>query len=140
MKLGVKLVRKDALLPTYSDELASGFDLYAAEEVHIGPMGCAAIPLGIAFEIPKGYEIQVRGRSGMAFNQDMFVHFGTVDENYRGEVKVKLFNFSINRYGIKKGDRVAQGVLAPIKRATVQQVFELSDTSRNDKGFGSTGK
>lgn len=140
MILGVKLVRRDAQLPTYADESASGFDLYAAEDVHIGPLGTAEISLGVAFEIPKGYEIQIRGRSGLAFKQNLFPHFGTIDENYRGEVKAKLFNFSSNYYTIHKGDRVAQGVLAPITRATIQQVFELSETSRNDNGFGSTGK
>ena len=141
MKVGIKKLRKDAVIPTYADAGASGFDFYATNEITLMPGGCGAIGSGLAFEIPKGYEIQVRGRSGLAFkNQIVAAHFGTIDESYKGEVKILLFNFGNKPYSINAGDKIAQCILAPVPKAVFEEVTELSTSERGANGFGSSGK
>lgn len=141
MILGVKKLNPDAKIPTYVDSGASGFDFYANENITIPARGRVVVETGLAFEIPKGYEIQARGRSGLAFkNNIVAAHFGTIDENYKGEVKILLYNFSNTPYLITAGDRVAQGVLAPVTRADFYETTELSDSERGPKGFGASGQ
>lgn len=139
MLVRYKKLNELAKEPIYADLGAAGFDFYATNTVLIEPLGSAVIETGIAVEIPEGYEIQVRGRSGLAFNGDVFAHVGTIDCNYRGEVKIKLFNLGTKAIPILPGTRVAQGVLAPVTKADFLLSEKLSDTDRGLKGFGSSG-
>lgn len=114
-------------------------DLMAAEDVTIFP-GCRDNVLtGLCAEIPPGYELQIRSRSGLAM-RGIQAHFGTIDEDYRGELKVILYNHSEEPLEINHGDRIAQAVLAPVVRAVIEEAEELSDTVRGDGGFGSSGR
>lgn len=139
MKIGVKKLNSLSKVPTYVDGGASGFDLYATNAVVIQPMWSAEIETGVALEIPECYEVQIRGRSGLAFNKDVFAHVGTIDESYKGEIKIKLFNFGTKPIPIFPGMRIAQGVLAPVEKAEFVEVDELSESSRGSRGFGSSG-
>jgi dUTP pyrophosphatase len=94
----------------------------------------------LAFEIPEGFEGQVRPRSGLSFNSGTLTSFGTIDADYRGEIKICLYNHSFQTVRIKSGDRVAQLVIAPVVQAQLTVVSELSGTVRGQKGFGSSGK
>lgn len=134
-----KKLDEKAIIPTYADEGASGFDFYAITNQTIPVGGSVIVGTGLAFEIPSGFEIQARGRSGLAFMSDIVAHFGTIDESYRGEVKIKLWNLGNKPHPIKVGQRVAQGVLAPVRRAIFIEEFDLSKTVRGENGIGSTG-
>lgn len=98
------------------------------------------VDTGVAFEIPEGYEMQIRGRSGLAFKHNIEVHRGTIDSDYRGTVKVKLYNLGNEPVVLRKGDRIAQGVIQPVVKAKFETVSELSETDRGTGGFGSTGR
>ena len=154
MNLRVKIKRvKDVELPKYAKPGDSGFDLVAAEDTIIWPGETKVVPTGLAFEIPPGYELQVRPRSGMTRNTKLRVVLGTVDSGYRGEVGVLVDNISLKRslkYDeknqqfvsadiIEKGTRIAQGVIAPVLTAHFEEADELSDSERGVGGFGSTG-
>jgi len=134
---------EDLPLPTYMTAGASGMDVYAAvnEPITIQPREFDMIPLGIKIAIPDGYEAQIRPRSGLAAKNGigMLNSPGTIDSDYRGEVKVILFNFGKKPFVIKRGDRIAQMVIAPITRANLNEQKHLDDTSRGDGGFGHTG-
>ncbi|PAF45805.1 deoxyuridine 5'-triphosphate nucleotidohydrolase [Helicobacter sp. 11S02629-2] len=134
-------MQKDAKVPLYASSGASGFDLYACEDAYIDSKSTALINTGIAIEIPTGYEVQVRPRSGLALKHGIFVLNtpGTVDSDYRGELKVILANFGSEGFKVTKGDRIAQGVLAPILQANFIEVQTLEDSTRGTKGFGSSG-
>jgi len=130
--------------PEYAYKSDSGFDLRASEDVWVFPNSRALIPTGLKFNIPDGYEIQVRSKSGLALNQGLMVlnSPGTVDSGYQGEVKVILFNTTKDRIKIEKGQKIAQAVLCPVvngKWVNLIKVNELQEKDRNDKGFGSTG-
>ena len=132
-------------LPEYKTEGSSGFDLRSITEVSIHKYGTILIPTGLYFEIPKGYEIQIRSRSGLALTQGLIVlnQPGTVDSDYRGEIKVILHNISSIEEFIRVGDRIAQAVLCPIFQAEFEEVSfldKLEDSTRGEGGFGSTGK
>lgn len=134
----------DIALPSYSTEGSSGMDIRAAvnnEEV-ISSGKVKLIPTNIAVEIPKGFEIQVRPRSGLAVKHGIGVlnSPGTIDSDYRGEVKIILFNFSDKDFVIKRGDRIAQLVLAKTYSANIIESTELVETERGAGGFGHTGK
>ena len=134
----------DAVDPEYAYPTDSGFDLYSTEEITIESFGRALIPTGLHFDIPDGYEIQVRSKSGLALKQGLMVlnSPGVVDQGYTGEVKVILFNTSKDSIIIKKGQKVAQGVLAPVvsgKWLELIKVDNIEGKDRSDKGFGSTG-
>lgn len=133
----------DAKLPQYGSAGASGADVKAdIEEAHsIVPGGSALIPTGLFFEIPEGYEIQVRPRSGLAFKHQITVlnSPGTIDHDYRGELKVLLINFGEEPFTILPGMRIAQLVVAPVIRARFLRSEALSATERGENGFGSTG-
>jgi dUTP pyrophosphatase len=130
-------------LPSYQTELASGFDVRAQidETVVLQPGDRALVPTGLSFEIPPGFEIQARPRSGWAIKQGISVLNtpGTIDADYRGEVKIILVNMGGEPVEIKDQDRIAQLVLGPVYQADFQLVEELADTSRGAGGFGSTG-
>ncbi|MFE4764410.1 dUTP diphosphatase [Bacillus mycoides] len=166
MNLRVKIKRlKDVELPKYAKPGDSGFDLVAAEDVVIKPGETKVIPTGLSFEIPPGYEMQIRPRSGMSRKTKLRVVLGTIDSGYRGEIGVIVDNVNVlcedhlhgtlrtvdggfhntsglNYFGtyiIRKGDRIAQGVIAPVVTANFVEVDELSDSERGIGGFGSTG-
>jgi dUTP pyrophosphatase len=128
-------------LPAYATPGAAGMDLVAAEELILRPGARAAVATGFSIAIPPGYEIQVRPRSGLALKQGITVPNtpGTIDSDYRGEVKVILINHSDDNFPIQRGDRIAQLVLAPVTLARWDEVDELDATMRGEGGFGSTG-
>lgn len=130
--------------PQYQTQFASGMDLLADVDADLvlKPMARAAVPTGLAFEIPAGYEGQVRPRSGLALKQGLTVLNapGTVDADYRGEVQIILVNLSDAPATIRRGDRIAQFVIAPVTRAVVTEAQDLSVTARGEGGFGSTGR
>jgi len=136
----VKLLDEKAIIPTYADEGAAGFDFYSISNLVIPVGGSGIIETGLVVEIPKGYEIQARGRSGLAFVNDIVDHFGTIDESYRGEIKIKLWNLGKKPFPIKQGQRVAQGVLSQVEKAIFLEAFDLSQTVRGAGGIGSTGQ
>lgn len=169
MKLNVKIKRlnENAVIPKYAHEYDAGFDLVAAEDVIIEPGETKLIPTGLAFELPPGYELQVRPRSGITLKTKLRVQFGTVDSAYRGEVGVIVDNIresygnnTTKAYGIdgerytvrphklrtdyysyiiRKGDRIAQAVIKPVEQAEFIEVDTLSDSARGEGGFGSSG-
>jgi dUTP pyrophosphatase len=130
-------------IPRYMSDGAAGFDLYAAIEdrITIPPFETRLIPTGIMIELPRGYELQIRPRSGLALNYKVTVlnSPGTIDWDYRGEIKVILINLSNSPFTIQRGDRIAQAVLCRVYRANLIVSNELSETIRGNKGFGSTG-
>ena len=128
-------------LPAYATAGAAGMDIASAEDVAIPPRGRHAVSTGFALAIPAGYEIQVRPRSGLALKHGITVPNtpGTIDSDYRGEVKAILINHGEDDFVIRRGDRVAQLVIAPVTRAAFREVAELDETERGSGGFGSTG-
>ena len=128
-------------LPAYATRGAAGMDVLAAEDVTLAPGARHAVATGFAVAIPPGYEIQVRPRSGLALKHGISVPNtpGTIDSDYRGELKVILINHGAEPFAVARGDRVAQLVLAPVTRAAWEVVEELDDTARGTGGFGSTG-
>lgn len=128
-------------LPAYATTGAAGMDVVSAEDVTLPPGARLAIATGLALAIPEGYEIQVRPRSGLALKHGITVPNtpGTIDSDYRGELKVILINHGDEPFAIARGDRVAQLVLAPVVQAAWDEVAELDATERGEGGFGSTG-
>jgi len=130
--------------PEYQSEHAAGLDLVAAIDhpIEIAPGEVVAVPTGLRLEIPVGYEGQVRPRSGLAAKHAIGVPNapGTIDADYRGEVKVLLVNLGRSPYRIERGDRIAQLVIAPVVRASIEVVASLTTTTRGDGGFGHTGR
>ncbi|SKA17915.1 dUTP diphosphatase [Consotaella salsifontis] len=130
-------------LPSYETAGAAGADLRAAlgEPMTLAPGARALVPSGLAFEIPHGYEVQVRPRSGLAARHGIALVNapGTIDSDYRGEVMAILVNLGAEPFTIRHGDRIAQLVVAPVVQAAFQEAASLSDTARGSGGFGSTG-
>lgn len=128
-------------LPAYATDGAAGMDVLAAEDVSLAPGARHAVATGLAMAIPQGYEIQVRPRSGLALKHGISVPNtpGTIDSDYRGELKIILINHGTEPFAIVRGDRIAQLVLAPVVQAGWVEVDELDDTARGAGGFGSTG-
>jgi dUTP pyrophosphatase len=142
LQVKVCLTHLDAKLPTYANLGDAGADIYAVEnEVTLQPRSTAFLKTGLSFEIPYGWELQVRSRSGLAANHKIAVLNapGTIDAGYRGEVKVLLINHSDTPYTIFKGDRIAQLVLSEVNIAAFTVVENLSLSERGANGFGSTG-
>lgn len=134
----------DAKDPKYAYKSDSGFDLYSTEEVRLKPFERKLVPTGLFFDIPDGYEIQVRTKSGLALKEGLMVlnSPGTVDQGYTGEIKVILMNMNNNVITINKGQKIAQAVLCPVvsgKWVKLVEVKKLDDKERSDNGFGSTG-
>ena len=139
----IKKLSKNVNLPKYETDGSSGMDLAANNEtkIEIEPGKSAIIPTGLAVSIPKNFEIQIRPRSGLAAKNQISVLNtpGTIDADYRGEIKVILINLSDNVFVVAKGLRIAQMVLCPVVRATLKEVETLTETKRGSGGFGSTG-
>jgi dUTP pyrophosphatase len=127
--------------PSYATDGAAGLDVVAAEDVTIAPGQRHAVATGFAIAIPNGYEVQVRPRSGLALKHGITCLNtpGTIDEDYRGEVKVILANLGSEPFAVRRGERIAQLVPAPVLKAAFREVTQLGDTSRGAGGFGSTG-
>ena len=128
-------------LPAYATDGAAGMDVVAAEDAVLAPGARHGVATGLSVAIPEGYEIQVRPRSGLALKHGISVPNtpGTIDSDYRGELKVILINLGSEPFAIQRGDRIAQLVLAPVTRAAWVEVDELDATIRGAGGFGSTG-
>jgi len=139
VKVRIKRLHPDAKIPQHKSDEAAGFDVYAIEEKIIAPGEVALIPSGTAIEIAPGFALQIWDRSGLSIKG---IHrlAGLIDSDYRGEIKIVLYNASKQEYKIEKGDRVAQIAIVPVVRAEFEEVNELSETARGDGGFHSTGK
>lgn len=146
VKLGFKKLDPKAQLPKYAHEGDAGMDIFALEDTNLFYGVPVLVRTGIAAEIPEGYELQVRPRSGLACKGiTVWNSPGTVDSKYRGEIKVIVFYYTNdpmgnNPYEVKAGDKIAQLVLAPVTFAEPYEVQELSETERGAGGFGSTGR
>ena len=144
VKILVKKFDKDIKLPVYKTSGSSGMDLvaYIKSKINIKPGKKAIVPTGIAVAIPRNYEIQIRPRSGLAAKKGISVLNtpGTIDSDYRGEIKIILINFSKKPFVVKSGDRIAQMILCPVANAKLKEVKILPRTVRGKGGFGSTGK
>lgn len=142
MQIKFKKLSKDAKLPEYKTTGSAGMDVYSIENCFLHPLERRILKTGIAVEIPSGYEIQVRPRSGLACKEGISVINtpGTIDADYRGEIGICLVNLSNEMYPVKVGDRIAQLVVNKIEQPEIVEVDELDVTERGDGGFGSTGK
>ena len=142
-KILIKRLSKQVSLPKYETSGSSGMDLAANIDanININPGKTAIIPTGLALSIPKGFEVQIRPRSGLAAKQKISVLNtpGTIDADYRGEIKVILINLGHEPFKVEKGLRIAQMVVCPIVQAQLKEVDDLSETERGKGGFGSTG-
>ena len=142
-KILIKRLSKEVSLPKYETSGSSGIDLAAniSTSIDINPGKTAIIPTGLALSIPKGFEIQIRPRSGLAAKQQITVLNtpGTIDADYRGEIKVILINLGKVSFKVLKGLRIAQMVVCPVVQARIIEVNDLSKTERGEGGFGSTG-
>ena len=131
---------KGVQIPEYKSEGASGFDLCANKDIDTNEGVIFIVPTGLYFEVLEGYEVQIRSRSSLASHGVCVANSpGTIDSDYRGEIQVILINLLQSAFTIKKGDRIAQGVLAPVVQADFVVVDKLSDTVRGEGGLGSTG-
>ena len=140
LKVKIKKVA-DVKTPFYAHKGDSGVDLYAAEEYLLNPMERKSIATGVKIAVPHGYEAQVRPKSGLALEHGIS-HAnctGTIDSSYRGEIKIPMINFSDKPYKIEKGKKIGQMVFSKVEEAVFEEVDDLGETTRNDKGFGSTG-
>ena len=142
-KILIKRLSKEVSLPKYETSGSSGMDLAANIDANfnIDPGKTAIIPTGLALSIPKGFEVQIRPRSGLAAKQKISVLNtpGTIDADYRGEIKVILINLGQETFKVEKGLRIAQMVVCPVVQAQIKEVEDLSETERGKGGFGSTG-
>lgn len=134
----IKRLHIDAKIPLYATEEAAGFDFYSIDNHTLNPGEVIKIPIGISFEIPKGFFVQIVSRSGLSLKG---IHHlpGTLDSDYRGELHLLLLNTTKQQFKIEKGDRIAQGILLPVFTAEFKEVNDLSQTKRGSGGFNSTG-
>ena len=144
VKILVKKFDKNIKLPSYKTSGSSGMDLMAfiKSKITINPGNTVVISTGISLAVPKNYEIQIRPRSGLAAKKGISVLNtpGTVDSDYRGEIKIILVNFSKKSFIVNSGDRIAQMILCPVAKGKIKEVKNLPRTVRGKGGFGSTGK
>lgn len=140
MVIKIKKLVEDAIIPKYQTEDAAGFDFHSAEDITIQSGQILLVKTGLALEIPKNYEVQIRPRSGLALKHGISVWNspGTIDADYRGELGIILVNAG-KTFSIKKGDRIAQGVVNKVEQSDFKIVEELTDTQRGSGGFGHTG-
>ena len=142
-KLLIKRFSKNVIIPKYETSGSSGMDIaaYIKENIEINPSEKAIVPTGFSLSIPKGFEVQIRPRSGLAAKNDISVLNtpGTIDADYRGEIKVILVNLGKKKFIVENGLRVAQMIMCPVVQAKIEEVEELSSTDRGSGGFGSTG-
>ncbi|ELP89998.1 deoxyuridine 5'-triphosphate nucleotidohydrolase, putative [Entamoeba invadens IP1] len=139
-RLYIKKLHPDAIIPTRGSVLAAGYDLYSYIDFKISPHSWLAVPTGIAVHIPSDCYGRVAPRSSLTLKNGLDVGAGVVDEDYRGEIKVILFNHSDVEFKGSKGDRIAQMVIERICKCPVVEVDDLNETERGSSGFGSTGK
>lgn len=143
--LKIKKINPDAVIPKYSYPSDSGFDLHSVDSIVVPPLSRVLVPTGIKVEFDEGLELQIRPKSGLAINDGITVLNtpGTVDSGYNGEIKVIIFNTNSNsNYEIRKGQKIAQGVLCPVingRYVNIQEVEDLGEKDRGENGFGSTG-
>ncbi len=140
MILKVKKLHEKAKLPYRGSEEAAGLDLYTIESFTLKPGERKLVSTGIAVEIPKGYFMLIKDRSGFAVKHGLHCLAGVVDSDYRGEIKVVLINLGNEEVKIEEGERIAQGIILPYLKVEVEEVNELSETKRGSGGFGSTGR
>ena len=142
-KIKIKKLSNEVLTPKYETPGSSGMDIaaYINEDIIINSGDKALIPTGFSLSIPQGYEVQIRPRSGLAIKKGITILNtpGTIDSDYRGEIKVVLINLSKDKFTVKNGERIAQMVVCPIVQVSIEEVKELSETNRGIGGFGSTG-
>jgi len=140
MKIKIKKLHHDAKIPTYSHKGDAGMDFYSLEDYSLKPNEIYLFKTGLSMEIPLGYELQIRPRSGLAIKNGISIMNspGTIDSGYRGDIGIILINHSKDIFNIKKGDKIAQGVLSKYETAEFEVSEELSQTSRGEKGFGSS--
>jgi len=138
----IEKIFPDAILPSYAHPGDAGMDLFSYETYILKLGERRLFKTGLKVEIPEGYEMQIRPRSGSALNHGVTVLNtpGTIDAGYRGEVGVILINHGEEVYSIKKGDKIAQAVISSVERAVLEEVEKLEESSRGEGGFGSTGK
>ena len=143
IKILIKRLSKEISLPKYETAGSSGMDLAAniVDNINVDPGKTAIIPTGLALSVPKGFEVQIRPRSGLAAKQKISVLNtpGTIDSDYRGEIKVILINLGQKSFIVEKGLRIAQMVVCPVVQAQIKEVEDLNETERGKGGFGSTG-
>ena len=143
-KIQIKRFSKKVLIPKYETAGSSGMDIaaFVENDIVIQPGEKALIPTGFTLAIPKGYEVQIRPRSGLAAKKSISVLNtpGTIDSDYRGEIKVILFNHGKNDFLINNKDRIAQMILTPVIKMDLEETDDLPETIRGEGGFGSTGK
>jgi len=141
MKLSVTRIHPDAQLPAYAHPGDAGMDVCACERVVLASMSRALVPTGLQIALPPGTEAQIRPRSGNAFKHGVTVlnSPGTIDEGYRGELKILLVNLGIEPFTVEPGMRIAQMVIAPVLRVNIEEAATLDATARGEGGFGSTG-
>ncbi len=142
-KIQIKKLSNEVLTPKYETLGSSGMDIaaYIKQDVTINPSDKALVPTGLSLSVPQGYEVQIRPRSGLAAKKGITVLNtpGTIDSDYRGEIKVILINLGKDVFVVKNGERIAQMIVSPIKQVIIEEVKELSETDRGIGGFGSTG-
>lgn len=139
VKIKIKKLHADAIVPSYAHDGDAGMDLYSVENHLIQPGERVMVATGIAIELPKGHVSLIWDKSGVAAKGGIKTMGGVCDANYRGEYKVIMFNTSKQAYEIKKGEKIAQILIQPVIQAEIEEAEELSDTSRANGGFGSTG-
>ena len=135
----IKKIHSDAITPVYSSEGAAGLDFFSIEDYDLKPGETYIVKTGIAMEIPEGYVGLVWDRSGLSSKNSIERLAGVIDDDYRGEIGIVLHNLSKKEYPIKKGSKIAQMLIQKVEHVLIQEVEELSDTSRGIGGFGSTG-
>lgn len=140
MKINTKLLSAKAIVPVYSTTGSAGFDLHAVETTVVQPGTTIVIATDLAFEIPEGYELQIRPRSGVSVKTSLRVILGTIDSDYRGPIGIIVQNTGTSPELICAKDRIAQGVIAPVVQANFKVVEELGETVRASGAYGSTGK
>ena len=142
MKIKIKKLNELAIIPTYARKGDAGMDLYSIEDYSLKPGERKLFPTGLAIEIPIGYELQLRPRSGLAYKHGISIvnSPGTIDSGYRGDVGIILINHGEKDFEIKIGDRIAQGILNKVEEVDFIEVENLSESERGEGGFGHSGK
>lgn len=139
-RLQVERAVADAILPSKGSDRAAGYDLYASEEAHVAAGGKALVSTGLRIKVPTGTYGRIAPRSGLAWKHHLDVGAGVVDEDYRGEVKVVLFNLGPQAFLVRKGERIAQLICEKIEYPEIEVVQTIDETRRGQGGFGSTGR
>ena len=139
LKVRIKLLHPLAKIPTKKYEGDAGYDLYSIEDKTLPPRTVTEVQTGVAIELPKGYYAEIHSRSGLR-RKGVFPPVGVIDEGYRGDLRVILYNFTDKEYHVKKGDKIAQLIIKPRIEVDFIQVEELSESDRGGHGFGSTGR